>query len=593
MSSDVEKRFSTSLEANGWHEQGPEFSPMNSARPTALLPLALILTVGLTAWWAGLAWRDLGELRLPEPDDMVRLAQIRDWLDGQAFADLVQQRLGPPGGTALHWSRLPDLVPAFLISLFAPVIGVTRAEIAAVIFWPEILLLLHLILAGVLARKLGPAATGYAALAIAALAFPAIELFVPGRIDHHGLQIVLVEAMLLALLARHLLAAGLAAGASLLVGIETAPVIAAAMVWLGIEWSRDRHPVRGFGPGLLAAALAGVALLRPQPWPAGLCDGFTPAVFAALLIAGTGWTALDLFDKRLASRSWRVGTAAAVAALALASLWLAAPACFASPYGPGDPELARIWPDQPGEFGGLLTQPLGRAVAWTGLPLVALICAAVLARRSRPALLLALVIGVSVLGAFLQLRSLWFAAALAAPVLAQFVTAASRRGAAWAVGAWIVSAGLVWQAVGELALASPRQIAGTCTDRDTLSALDRLDTGSFAAPLDLSAYIVGATQHRSLAGPYHRNNRGTRAMADLFLASPEEARYQASLWSVDYVALCPSEDGGLPPALLRSDGLAAHLLAGATPAWLDPVSLIGSELLVWRVRPVAAPGMRP
>ena len=70
---------------------------------------------------------------------MVRLAQIRDWLDGQPFADLVQQRLGPPGGTALHWSRVPDLVPALMISLFAPLIGITRAEVAAVIFWPEIL----------------------------------------------------------------------------------------------------------------------------------------------------------------------------------------------------------------------------------------------------------------------------------------------------------------------------------------------------------------------------------------------------------------------------------------------------------------------
>lgn len=560
----------------------------------SLLPLALILTVGLTAWWAGLAWRDLGALRLPEPDDMVRLAQIRDWLDGQAFADLVQQRLGPPGGTALHWSRLPDLVPAFLISLFAPVTGITRAEVAAVIFWPEILLFAHLLLAGALARKLGPPASGYAALAIAALAFPAIELFVPGRIDHHALQIVLVEAMLLALLARRMLAAGLAAGVSLLVGVETAPVIAAAMLWLGVEWTGGHRKVRGFGPGVLIAAVAGYVLLRPEPWPSGLCDGFTPAVLAGMVIGGAGWTALDLLDRRLVGPAWRVGTIAAIGALSLAALWLAAPACFASPYGPADPELGRLWPGQPGEFGGLPAQPLGRAVAWASLPLVALVYAGLLARRSRTALLLALVIAVSVAGAFVQLRSLWFAAAFAAPVLAQLVTGASRRGAAWQVGAWGISAGLVWQAVGELVLDPTSQTAvAVCTDRETLSALDRLDTGAFAAPLDLSAYIVGASQHRSLAGPYHRNNRGTRAMADLFRATPEEARYQASLWSVDYVALCPADDGGLPPGLLRPDSLAAHLLAGAPPAWLDPTPLIGSELLVWRVRPVAAPGLRP
>jgi hypothetical protein len=49
----------------------------------------------------------------------------------------------------------------------------------------------------------------------------------------------------------------------------------------------------------------------------------------------------------------------------------------------------------------------------------------------------------------------------------------------------------------------------------------------------------------------------------------------------------------LPPALLHPSGLAAHLLNDATPAWLDPMPLIGSDTLVWRVRPVAAPTIRP
>lgn len=563
---------------------------------SSLLPLALLLTVLLTAWWTWLAWRDLAALRLPEPDDMVRLAQIRDWLDGQAFGDLVQARLGPPGGTALHWSRLPDLVPALIIWLLSPIMGVTRAEIAAVIFWPELLFFLHLLLVGGLARRLGGMASVPAALAIAALAFPAIGLFVPGRIDHHGLQIVLVEAALLALVSERLLLAGAAIGTSLLVGLEALPIVAAAMIWLGGSWAVSPRPLAGFGAGLLAIALAGFVMLRPDVWPADRCDGFAPPLFAMLLTAGGAWLVLAGLAPRLPDVRWRGSAAVTLGALVLASGWVAAPSCF-SAYGPSDPLLAGVWPNQVGEYGGLLAQSAGTALAWTGLTIVAFAASCALAARAPGGrsmwLLLAVAIAVTLLASFVQLRFAWFGAALAAPVLAALVHAARRRGTAWHLRAWLLSIGLIWQTLGTLGLRDGETSEATCTDRGALAGLERLDTGTFAAPMELGGYLIGATQHRSLGGPYHRNWAGNRALAQLFLSSPDEARYHASLWAVDYIALCPTADGGLPPELRRPSGLAAHLLNGATPAWLDPVPLIGSDMLVWRVRPVAGPPIRP
>jgi hypothetical protein len=559
---------------------------------TPTLPLALFLTVLLTAWWTGLAWRDLAALRLPEPDDMLRLAQIRDWLDGQAFGDLIQARLGPPGGTAMHWSRLPDIAPAFLIWMLSPFLGVTRAEIAAVIFWPELLFFLHLLLVGGLARRLGGAATIPAALAIAALAFPAIGLFAPGRIDHHALQIVLVEAALMALLSGRLLLAGAAVATSLLVGIEALPVIAAVMVWLGVRWVHRPRPLAGFGAGLVAVALAGFVMLRPDVWPAERCDGFTPPVFALLLTLGGAWLVLAGLAPRLPDARWRGSTAVTLGALVVAVAWIAAPSCL-TPYGLADPLLARVWPDQVGEFGGLFTQSVGTAVAWGGLALAGCAASCWLAARHPGGALLALAIGLSLAASIVQLRFTWFGAALAAPALAALIHAGGQRGRVWQAGAWLISIGLIWQTIGGFVLRGDVAPEAACTDRATLAGLDRLDTGTFAAPMDLGAYLVGATQHRSLGGPYHRNSGGNRALAQLFLSSPEEARYQASLWAVDYIALCPTPTGGLPPALLHPSGLAAHLLNDATPAWLDPMPLIGSDTLVWRVRPVAAPTIRP
>jgi hypothetical protein len=570
------------------------------ARPTspfrggssAHLSLALLLTVALTALWTALAWADLAALRLPEPDDMVRLAQIRDWLDGQAFGDLVQARLGPPGGTPLHWSRLPDLVPAGVILLLSPFMGATRAEIAAVIFWPELLFFLHLLLIGGITRAIGGGRSIAPALAIAALAFPTIALFAPGRIDHHALQIVLVETMLLGLVSSRLLMAGAAAGTSLAVGAEAAPVIVTAMLWLAAEWVRTKRPVAGFGTGLLTASLAAFALLRPQGWTAELCDGFTPPMFALMLMAAGSWLVLGGLAPRLPHARWRSCAALLLGALVLAAGWLAAPACFGSPYGPPDPLLARAWPEQVGEYGSVLQQSPGVAVAWLGLPLAGLAAGLWLSWRERraPVLLLAAILAVAVALSLVQLRSLWFAAALAAPLLAMAIGRIRVR--MWQAVAAIASVGLVWQSLGQF-VSPPTAIVKGCTDRRTLAALDRLDTGTFAAPMDLSGYIVGATQHRSLGGPYHRNRNGNRALAEMLLSSPEAARYQGTLWTVDYVALCPRSDGGLPRALLRPSGLAAHLLNGAAPDWLDPVPLVGSDLLVWRVQPVAGPGLRP
>jgi hypothetical protein len=569
---------------------------MTSARAPATLPLALVLAVLLTAWWTTLAWTDLAHLRLPEPDDMMRLAQIRDWTDGQAFNDLTQARLGPPGGVQLHWSRLPDLAPALVIMALTPLMGLARAEVAAVIFWPELLFFLHLLLAGALAARLGGRPTVLPAIALAALAAPAVDLFVPGRIDHHGLQIVLVQLMALGLVDRRTLLAGTAAGVSLLVGVEAGPVIIAAMLVLGWLWVRDGRAIGGFGVGMLLAALTGFAILRPAPWAAGQCDGFTPPMFALMMIIGGAGLVLAGVAPRLPDLRWRLSAATAVAALVLGIAWIAAPACFGNPYGISDPVLMRLWSGQVGEMGGVIAQRPGALLAFLGMPVVGLIASIFFAVRERSArerwLLFAAMIGTALLAALFQLRGAWFGAALAAPVLGHLVSLAGRRGAAWQAAAWLVSVGLVWQTLGNLTQGRDRT-ASTCTDASVIAALDRLDTGTFAAPLDLSAYLIGGTQHRALGGPYHRNAAGNRAMAEFFLSTPDQARYQASLWTIDYVALCPGKGGGLPPAMLRPNSLAAHLANGVAPDWLQPVSLIGTDLPVWRVRSAIGPGLRP
>ena len=54
----------------------------------------------------------------PDNDDGMRLVEVRDFLAGQGWFDLMQYRLGLDGGTLMHWSRLIDLPIASLIWFF-------------------------------------------------------------------------------------------------------------------------------------------------------------------------------------------------------------------------------------------------------------------------------------------------------------------------------------------------------------------------------------------------------------------------------------------------------------------------------------------
>ncbi len=321
------------------------------------LLLALAVTVLLTAAWTFKDWSNLSLLRLPDNDDMARLAQIRDWLNGQGFNDLMQYRLGPPGGASMHWSRIPDLVPAALILLLTPILGSHGAEVAMVIAWPAMLFFAYLLLVSRLAARLGGKRAAIPALILAALAFPTISLFIPGRIDHHALQIVLTLVLADAIVAppsfRQGLVAGLAAALSLAIGLEAAPEIVAAMVAIGLAWlpggdDQDRRAI-GFGAGLVGVTGALLIFAHPHVWPEQWCDGFTPASTRATIIVGLAWLVLGFGPGKIrwseAPRRFktRLGAAVLLGAFALLGLAKGSSVCLAGPYGALDPFLQHVW----------------------------------------------------------------------------------------------------------------------------------------------------------------------------------------------------------------------------------------------------------
>jgi hypothetical protein len=95
--------------------------------------------------------------------------------------------------------------------------------------------------------------------------------------------------------------------------------------------------------------------------------------------------------------------------------------------------------------------------------------------------------------------------------------------------------------------------------------------------------LVIFTRHDGIGGPYHRNGKAILEMLDFFETDEARARAIADARGIDYVALC--EDVEIADAEnLRSATLAARILSGREPGWLERVSPRVERLHVYRVQ---------
>ena len=545
--------------------------------------LALLLAALLTIARGAQDWPALSILRLPDNDDMMRLAEVRDWLGGQRFHDLLQHRLGPPGGASMHWSRIADLGPAALLALLTPLLGERAATLTMLFAYQAILLAVYLLLAARNARLLiGERAMPYAVV-LAALAFPTITLFVPGRIDHHALQIVLTMVTLGSVLAvpsfRQGALGGIAAALSLAVGLEVAPELIVAIGVMGLLWlSRGRGEnarLGGFALGLGVVTLLLLAVARPEVWPEQWCDGFTPASSRATLALAAALGALALVGRRLLSWRARIVAGIAIGGIAITYVAFRSTVCFAGPYGALDPYLQHAWMGNVAEARGLFYHP--EELSWIGfggLSFASLVAVAPLLRRPVDRQRwwpMALFLALNVVALVLQVRVTYILAGIATLPFAALLARADRPEHLWRrLSLWVAGSGVMWGGLGSLAeaaIAPPAKVvydlAGkSCSDGARLLDLAREPRGVVMVPLDTAAYVIGMTPHRSVAAPYHRNNSGNMAMYRFFLSPPAASQQIARRWQVDYVVTCATSLDQAEVANERPRSLIEALQAG-------------------------------
>lgn len=546
-----------------------------------------------------------------DPDDAMRLVEVRAWLAGQSWYDLTVPRLDPPTGASMHWSRLVDVPNAFLIRLFGLVTDrpETWDAVALPLFWLALLLWGMTRLAATLVGRPEPSA----ALLGTLLSGGTLVQFAPGRIGHHAPAIVVLVLAADAVLrglekgrGRQAALAGALVASGLAINLETLPFLAVLIGVNAAVWCLRGAPaapaLRCFGLGLGAALPFLFAVdVTPSRWFAPICDALGIAHLVAGIVAALGFVGLAAIP--LASVPRRVAAATIVALAAGSGAVLASPACLHGPFAGVDPLVRSLWLDKVAESQPMtvwLQQRPALAAALLGsmgLGILACIVATVRTRalaRSRWAVVTTLASSGLLLG-FWQVRVLTAAAplALCGGIVATSVLADrfDRRGLAMA--RTFASLAIVPFTATAWLLMMPRpaehrdpaRFGADCLDPAALAPLAALEPGRVVAPINVGSHLLAFTAHQVFAAPYHRNNDGNRFAFDVFLAAPEGARALLAARNVDVIVTCPpmGETAGL--AAIAPASLAARLESGAPPAFLRPLQLGATPYQAWAVLP--------
>ncbi|PAX07585.1 hypothetical protein [Sphingomonas lenta] len=564
---------------------------------------AWLLALALSAYSWG---KRIPHLLFPDPDDAMRLMQVRDWLAGQSWWDVAQHRLNG-GDFPMHWSRLVDLPIAATLLVFDPLVGPALADRVAGAIVPAATLLVILALCAALTRRLaGPEAARLAVLVVP-LAIPILIQVQPMRLDHHAWQIACAVAALIPLAgradARNGALSGLALATLLTISLEGLPFTVAAAGVAALAWAFEPAR-RAF---LLAQlwTLAGAAALmhgatRGPGFMLSACDAVSPVWLAALAAAAAGVavaTRLPAPDMR-----WRVGALVPAALASAAVLLLIEPRCASGPFATLPPLVRDLWYDSVREGLPVWRQLPVVAAATLGLPLFGIVGTwlawrdAAAERRPAWAITLAVLVAATIVAATV-IRAGGVANAVATPGAAVLLLRLLRR--ARAIGSLVprvvATAGALLLASPGVAFAALASLGGAaeeaapadgpepCTEFADIRAVRALPPSVVFAPIDVTPDMLATSAHRGISGGYHRNADAIHFVFRTFTAPPESAREMVEGTGAAYVAGCPGLNETELYKYVAPNGLWARLERGDAPDWLRPVRLPGSPVRVWRV----------
>jgi hypothetical protein len=558
-------------------------------------------------------WADTAQT-LSDMDDAMRLVQMRGLIDGHGWFNLHEARLGPPDGYDTHWSRLIDAGLAGMLWLFGQFTDAAFAERLMRTVWPMLWLVPAMAGATAIAWRVAGRGAAPIALVLTAVGLPAFQHFIPGRIDHHNVQIALAVLLVAAVAWSDrrrwaAAAAGGLTGLAMAIGFEGLPYIVLAGAAMALRFifapDPDRALARYGAWGLGSVAAAFLVSVGPAHWGRVACDAIAINSTVALILAMLG---LTLTGRLLAGAQWQIRAAGVAASgLVSAAAFVAIePRCLGGPFAMIDPMVRSLWFDHVSEMQSLWTvalksPPMGAAVA--AFPAVALLFMLSLARqpatrRDFGFMVAAAALVVAVVVMFTMVRAFSYAIWLAIPMVAAGVVRmfVSLRPGTLAVRALIalflapaVTAAAAMAAVQAMTArqleAENSRVAAGCLLSTSYARLASLPPGLVATDIDYGPFVLALTPHSVMSAPYHRLVGPIIAANDIFALPPAAAREVVARSKPDYLAVCDRHTLGGIGAAERDASLWGRLAAGDVPPWLEPVEATrNAPFVVYRVR---------
>ena len=546
----------------------PENTSLRS-RLSSLLPIGtfLLIAIGLLAGDA------VNGSTVQDIDDIARRLQIADLLRDGEWHDLTWPFLAMPEPYVSPWSRLVDLPYVLVTWLFQPALGQDAAFEIARFVVPLLWLIAYAWLAVRLIREIlgeQPSLPQIGAAAVASL-FAVIE-FMPNRVDHHNVQIVLLLALCLGIVSKHRFAGilvGVASVLSIAVGLECAPYIALALAGVAIHAALAPNSTMVArlsltGWSLLAFTLPAGLLLTGGALFQTQCDALSAPWASALIAAGVVAAGAPIIWKRLGlhSPTARLGVLVAGALVVLGVLWTAFPECHAGPYTMINETAHTYWISN-------VIQEKGPAGAFArGENLLVLIFMVLLALTlgawmnpktyRSPVLILLLIATLGTLLTAWQMRNFKFPAALLPLFLPLFIERVRENGGARRAIAVLLPPALLLASFALLVKPTGRALTlidymegDACRDAD-LSSLETLPASRIMAPLGLSLTLAEyisdtGSPHKIAAMPFHRASPGIERVFQTFALTNPELRKQA-LAPYSYVAICTLPETSADPS---------------------------------------------
>ncbi len=560
------------------------------------------------------------EFLLPDSDDVARVMEVRNWIDGQGFYDMLLHRANPPIGAQLHWSRLSDLplasVELFLRNFYPHDI----AEKQAVFFTPLILWGIAAIILGLTAQELFKSKLSYIfGIAYVILTDAVVVDYNAGRVDHHGLQLITLYLLFLGLFKTDKnggIIAGLALAASLTIGFELIPMQIIMLVGFAIAWLLNpaarneqlKYFALSFGLGIIAGFFINVA---PQNYFIGDNDRLSIAQTLPIL---TGCIGLFLSSK-YCEKSTTKRRFIALALVGISIIVVAAffPVLRKPLYWQIAPIYYKLWMGDIGETFPTTKFPLPMQITILLFLYVAMLAGWVKqyllwknfdkdknieAIENWAILNIALFVA-NVLTTFYQVRIHLPAAGIALLVCAPLVAEAFRQ-KTWQksllqgslIGIILCPAALMFAQKYVQSLAPKKEHKSeysfggriNCRAKRDFAHLDAMPKGFVLTNINMGAETMFQTHHDVMVTHFHRDY-GREKVYDILLSKPDLAWQKLKANHVDYVAYCERAMEPTRAKQLAPDSLMGQLRQGKKFDFLEEIPRPSySDIIAYKVK---------